>query len=506
MQFNYFIFQRFSKKISTQHWILFFLGLAFVGLYFADFVIANSDPWVEVKRIFWAAYTPDFTATENLFDALLNTLAFALYAILISIILGFILSFFYSWVIIRLLCAYIRGVHELFWALIFITVFGISPLAGLVAIALPYTGIFARVFAELMEQIDPLPEEVMREKSRVWERFIFSRIPQAISLFRSYSKYRLECALRSSAILGFVGLPTLGYYLDTAFREGNYSEAWALLYLFFVLVATKFIWLRLWILLPIYLFSFWHINWLENAVNGNLWQFISFDIIPSPIRGQELQAALFSSELWDWVDFLWNEQAFPGIVASLNLTLLATWLTALIALLTFPIRTRLFVPHYPLFVFTSWIMIMMRSVPELILAFVFVLFLGPSMLPAVFALALHNGGIIAYLLSAQVDKMKLRDDRPKGLDLYFYKILPRIFHSLLVFIFYRAEVILRETAILGILGIATLGFYIDSAFEDLRYDRALFLINITALLNIVFEMIARRIRTSMEAAHAYEKH
>jgi phosphonate transport system permease protein len=49
---------------------------------------------------------------------------------------------------------------------------------------------------------------------------------------------------------------------------------------------------------------------------------------------------------------------------------------------------------------------------------------------------------------------------------------------------YRWEVILRESAILGLLGAATLGFYIDSAFEEIRFDRAVLLIIVTALLNI----------------------
>ncbi len=63
---------------------------------------------------------------------------------------------------------------------------------------------------------------------------------------------------------------------------------------------------------------------------------------------------------------------------------------------------------------------------------------------------------------------------------------------------------MRETAILGILGIATLGFYVDSAFAELRFDRAVFLIGITALLNIVIDMISRRIRTSLRLRTALE--
>ena len=56
---------------------------------------------------------------------------------------------------------------------------------------------------------------------------------------------------------------------------------------------------------------------------------------------------------------------------------------------------------------------------------------------------------------------------------------------------------MRETAILGILGIATLGFHIDSAFADLRFDRAMVLILITAMLNIGVDVLSRTIRTRL---------
>ena len=64
----------------------------------------------------------------------------------------------------------------------------------------------------------------------------------------------------------------------------------------------------------------------------------------------------------------------------------------------------------------------------------------------------------------------------------------------MAFLFYRWEVILRESAILGILGVATLGFYIDSAFEEIRYDRAMLLIAVAALLNILVDGVSRRLR------------
>ncbi len=72
-----------------------------------------------------------------------------------------------------------------------------------------------------------------------------------------------------------------------------------------------------------------------------------------------------------------------------------------------------------------------------------------------------------------------------------------MYGQFLALLFYRWEVILRETAILGILGIQTLGFYIDSAIADIRLDRAMFLIVITALLNIAVDGLSRAIRARL---------
>jgi phosphonate transport system permease protein len=140
------------------------------------------------------------------------------------------------------------------------------------------------------------------------------------------------------------------------------------------------------------------------------------------------------------------------------------------------------------------VLLILRSTPEMILAFILLLLFGPSGLPAVIALAMHNGGLIAFLVARQSNEQTLRADACRGVNRYVYEISPRIYPQLMALLFYRWEVILRESAILGILGVTTLGFYIDSAFEDIRYDRAFLLIVIAALLNIVVDSLARRLR------------
>jgi len=43
----------------------------------------------------------------------------------------------------------------------------------------------------------------------------------------------------------------------------------------------------------------------------------------------------------------------------------------------------------------------------------------------------------------------------------------------------------------------TLGFFVDSAFADIRFDRAVLLIAITACLNIAVDALSRAIRTRL---------
>mgnify|MGYP006146677071 CR=1 FL=1 len=58
-----------------------------------------------------------------------------------------------------------------------------------------------------------------------------------------YAFYRFECALRSAAVLGFFGIPTLGYYVHQSFANAHYHEVWSYLYALFVLVELEEIFL-----------------------------------------------------------------------------------------------------------------------------------------------------------------------------------------------------------------------------------------------------------------------
>lgn len=470
---------------------LIFTAIALVGLVFADIAITSANPWKDLGRFFFGVITPDFFSTEGLATALLRTVAFAFVGVALGSICGFLLALVYRAYPVRIFCAFTRAIHELFWALIFLQFFGFHPLTGVLAIAIPYSGIFAKVYSEILEEADPEPGRLLPPGTGVISAFLFARIPDCWVQLRTYTAYRLECGLRSSAILGFVGLPTLGFYLESAFSQGYYSEAGAMLILFYVLIAT----LPLWVkpkLLPVYVLGapfflgegmpiFW----------GNVTRFFTQDIVPSPLKNEEGWAGMGT-----WLGELFIDQALPGIWNTVLLTQIALVATGIIALLTFPLISTHFggpVRRTGGHVF----LVILRSTPEYILAYILLQLWGPSMLPAVVALALHNGGIIGHLIGRQSSSIGLRPDAPAGLNRYTYELVPRIYRSFLAFLFYRWEIIMRETAILGILGIYTLGFYVDSAIQNIQFDKAMVLILITASLNIGVDILGRFIRRKL---------
>ena len=58
----------------------------------------------------------------------------------------------------------------------------------------------------------------------------------------AFATYRLECALRSSAVLGFFGFETLGYLLRQSFENLHYREVWSVIYALIALVLLLEAW------------------------------------------------------------------------------------------------------------------------------------------------------------------------------------------------------------------------------------------------------------------------
>jgi len=481
-------------RLSYQTVSIGFLLFALASLGVADLAVGALDPAAEFKRLLLGISSPAFAAIEVW--SVVWTVAFAVLGVAAGATAGLAMALIFDrFRAIRVVAALLRSVHELFWALLLLQVTGLSPATGILAIALPYAGIFAKVFAEMIEEADLAAGRVMPCGTSAVSRFAFGTLPMVAEAFKTYTLYRFECGMRSTLVLGFVGLPTIGFHLESYFRQGRYAEAAALLLCFYALIGTRRLWVRP-ATVPFLIVA--SLIVLPHAAgNGSTWsnllRFFGHDIVPAPLRHGDLGAPWTWNALAEWVGHIVSGQIVPGVLQTLVLAQIALVSAAILALGVYPIVSRRFLGragHY----LGRFLLVVVRSTPEYMVAYLLLQIMGPSMLPAIIALSLHNGAIAAYLLGRQTDGLGFRVDTPKGANLYFYETTPRLYGQFLAYMLYRWELIMRESAIFGILGIRTLGYYVDAAVSELRLDTAVVLLIGVAALTIAVDALSRGLR------------
>jgi phosphonate transport system permease protein len=181
----------------------------------------------------------------RLLGAISRTLAYAFAGLSLALAIGFPLGLAASGVLhpagrhragpirratqtaARVMLAALRSVHELVWAWLFVAAVGLSPIAAVLALALPYSGILGRVYAELFQDVPEAPLAALRSAGAS-ERQVFwhGRLPSVLSEFLGYTFYRLECGIRSATVLSFVGLGGLGFEIQIALDDLAYGRAW----------------------------------------------------------------------------------------------------------------------------------------------------------------------------------------------------------------------------------------------------------------------------------------
>jgi phosphonate transport system permease protein len=139
--------------------------------------------------------------------------------------------------VVRAVLILLRSVPELIWALVFVRVVGLGPTAGVLAIALTYGGMLGKVYAEILESGEAhATASLLRNGSSRLQAFFYGLLPQNAAELTSYTVYRWECAIRSSAVLGFVGAGGLGQEMDNSMKMFNGSEVATMLLVFIALV------------------------------------------------------------------------------------------------------------------------------------------------------------------------------------------------------------------------------------------------------------------------------
>lgn len=263
-----------------RRWILSGVALTFLacawllGLKPAGLFPPDAEHWSRMGEFFKAALHPAFEYQDDGvpedadpiwikgLKGLFLTLKFAFAAMSLAIPAALILGFlgssawwpepcgpllksglrvvFYASRFFMSLC---RSIHELIWALLLLSAIGVSPLAGIVALAIPFSGTLGKVFSELIDEESLHAAKALKSIGHhPFQTFVVGILPGALPNLITYSFYRFECALRSSAVLGFVGIETIGLYIELSHEEFFYREVWTYFYLLLALIIAVDLW------------------------------------------------------------------------------------------------------------------------------------------------------------------------------------------------------------------------------------------------------------------------
>lgn len=212
----------------------------------------NSSAGSSLGSIVLALVSPDMSINNlgTVVDAAWTTVAYAVTSLSLAIAFGIPLGAIASGTIshpgrvgvlvavaTRAILGLSRSIHELIWALLFVAALGLSPAAGILAIALPYAGIIGRIVAEKLQDVPQQQVQSIESTGATGlQQFFIARLPSILPETISYLFYRFECAIRTASVLSFVGLGGIGFQVHLALNDLKFDRVGTLLYSLLILI------------------------------------------------------------------------------------------------------------------------------------------------------------------------------------------------------------------------------------------------------------------------------
>ncbi|CAM4236876.1 MULTISPECIES: phosphonate ABC transporter, permease protein PhnE [Bacillus] len=177
---------------------------------------------------------PDWSYFQVITTAMLDTIRMAIIGTTLGAILAIPLALFAASNVFtstflygpaRLVLNFIRTIPDLLLAAIFVAIFGIGPLPGILALTFFSIGLVAKLLYESIESIDSGPLEAMTAVgANKVQWIVYGVMPQVKAHFVSYVLYTFEVNVRAAAVLGLVGAGGIGLYYDRTLGFLQYQQ------------------------------------------------------------------------------------------------------------------------------------------------------------------------------------------------------------------------------------------------------------------------------------------
>lgn len=265
--------------------------------------------------------------------------------------------------------------------------------------------------------------------------------------------------------------------------------------------------------------ALWPGHFFDGRRLANLQRFLG-ELRPYPLQGRDVDLAV----AWSWAADLLSTRGWQAATTTLALSVVAivvAWVGSLP--FTFLASRSLATPQpfandpRPASTTRRWlwrlgvglsrgVLILLRSLPEYLWAFLLLAILGPSPWGIILALAIHNLGSLGRLNAEVVENLEarvpaaLRTLGASRAQITVAGIVPLALPRWLLYVFYRWETCVREATVLGMLGIVSLGYWIVDARARNHYDEMFFYVLLGAALVLLGDLASAVARAFVRRA------
>tara|TARA_B100000767_G_scaffold72577_1_gene69132 strand:- start:1952 stop:2860 length:909 start_codon:yes stop_codon:yes gene_type:complete len=137
----------------------------------------------------------------------------------------------------RLVLSFTRSLPSIIWAIVFVIVVGIGPLAGVLAMTIYTVGYLGKLQYEEIEGINREPLEAARAMGLSHGEIVSKVvIPESSNTFLSQLLFMFEYNVRHGTVLGLVGAGGIGLHIDRAMELDLYNHVMTYLIVIFVVI------------------------------------------------------------------------------------------------------------------------------------------------------------------------------------------------------------------------------------------------------------------------------
>ena len=384
--------------------------------------------------------------------------------------------------------AAVRAIPDLTMAILCVILFGVGPGAGLLALAIYYTAVVAKIFADVLRTAPRGPQEALRAigASRL-QTALYALLPLKRADLLTYGSYELESALRASIIVGAVGGGGLGSELVGSLAAIDFRRVTTLIILMVVTVAILdrgTAWLR------------HHPRWLVALVPVGIYAFVLY--------GPRLIAFRHSMQVFATMlppELTWAEWSALGrhLCETLWMAVAGTASAILLAAVAGILTARNLTPAW-----IGWptrrLMEVLRSVPEVVWGLLLITFAGVGPVAGAVALGVHSTGCLAKLFAESLENAPLEPQLAiaatgaSPLAVAAYSTTPLALGPIAVHSLFRLEWNLRMATVLGLIGAGGIGQALYEAQQLFFYRQMMAYILITWVLVAVFDRVSEATR------------